>query len=135
MKLVAETGQSLSRIIGKVGEINTLIGEIASGADGQSASLHEVNIAVKRMDEAVQQNAAMAEEASAAARALMQELKSLAASIDEFRVGQAGEVRGGDRGGQAQRRAPAASPRAALGAQEGDAPAARTPRRPPRSRL
>ena len=87
VKLVAETGQSLSRIIAKVGEINTLIGEIASGADGQSASLHEVNIAVKRMDEAVQQNAAMAEEASAAARALLQELQSLAASIDEFRVG------------------------------------------------
>ena len=87
VKLVAETGQSLSRIIDKVGEINTLIGEIASGADGQSASLHEVNIAVKRMDEAVQQNAAMAEEASAAARTLLQESQSLAASIDEFHVG------------------------------------------------
>ena len=62
VKLVAQTGDALLGIIDKVGAINTLITEMATGAEEESTSLHEVNTAVAQMDEAVQQNAAMAEE-------------------------------------------------------------------------
>jgi methyl-accepting chemotaxis protein len=88
VKFVGETGEALARIIGKVGEINTLIAEIATGAEEQSTSLHEVNAAVNQMDEAVQQNAAMVEESTAASRSLMSEAAKLAALVVQFRLGQ-----------------------------------------------
>ena len=89
VKFVGETGEALARIIGKVGEINTLIADIATGAEEQSTSLHEVNAAVNQMDEAVQQNAAMAEESTAASRSLMSEAANLAALVAQFRLGRA----------------------------------------------
>ena len=87
VKLVAETGDALSRIIGKVGEVNSLVTEIAADADEQSTSLHEVNAAVAQMDDTVQQNAAMAEESTAASRSLMVEAAKLAELIAQFNLG------------------------------------------------
>ena len=46
VKLVAETGEALTQIIDQVGQVNALVGEIASGAEEQATSLHEVNAAV-----------------------------------------------------------------------------------------
>ena len=88
-KAAGQTGDALARIIGKVGEINTLIAEIATGAEEQSTSLREVNAAVNQMDEAVQQNAAMAEESTAASRSLMSEAGKLAELVAQFRLGHA----------------------------------------------
>ena len=93
VKLVAETGDALTRIIAKVEQINALIASIASGAEEQSNSLHEVNAAVNQMDQAVQQNAAMAEQANAASRSLVQTAEELAEAISGFRLGQAGGAR------------------------------------------
>ncbi len=89
VKLVAETGDSLGRIIAKVADINALISDIAAGARDQSRSLHEVNSAVNQVDQAVQQNAAMAEEANAASGSLVDEAQSLLTLVDRFRLGQA----------------------------------------------
>jgi methyl-accepting chemotaxis protein len=87
VKLVAQTGDALLRIINKVGAINTLITEMATGAEEESTSLHEVNTAVAQMDEAVQQNAAMAEESTAASRSLMSEAAKLAELVSQVRLG------------------------------------------------
>ena len=87
VKLVAETGEALAQIIAQVGQVNALVGEIASGAEEQATSLREVNAAAKQMDEATQQNAAMAEEASAAGSSMLQEAARLADLIGQFRLG------------------------------------------------
>jgi len=89
VKLVAETGKSLARIIGKVTEINSVVADIAAGAEEQSTALQEVNTAVNQMDHTTQQNAAMAEEATAAARSMMRETEKLSAMVGEFRLGKA----------------------------------------------
>ena len=62
VKLVAETGKSLERIMAQVGEINAVVTEIASGATEQATGLTQVNSAVTQMDQVTQQNAAMVEE-------------------------------------------------------------------------
>jgi len=93
VKLVAETGDALTRIIAKVEQINALIASIAGGAEEQATSLHEVNAAVNQMDQAVQQNAAMAEEANAASRSLLQTADELAGAIGVFRLGPAADRR------------------------------------------
>jgi methyl-accepting chemotaxis protein len=87
VKLVAQTGESLARIVGKVSEINSVVADIAAGAEEQSTALQEVNTAVNQMDQATQQNAAMAEQATAAARSMMQETEKLSEMVGQFRVG------------------------------------------------
>ena len=110
VKFVGETGEALARIIGKVGDINTLIAEIATGAEEQSTSLHEVNAAVNQMDEAVQQNAAMAEQSTAASRSLMSEAAKLAALVVQFRLGHVASQEAPPPRPELKRAAPQAAP-------------------------
>ena len=97
VKLVAETGKSLERIMTQVTEINDVVGEIAAGAKEQATALDEVNSAINQMDQATQQNAAMVEESTAASHSLSQETTQLSGLIGQFKVGQA-------KGGSAMRR-------------------------------
>jgi methyl-accepting chemotaxis protein len=87
--LVAETGGALTRIVAKVTEINGIVGEIAAGAKEQATAIAAVNEVVREMDQTTQQNAAMAQESTAASHALSTEAKQLAALIDEFEVASA----------------------------------------------
>jgi methyl-accepting chemotaxis protein len=87
VRLVAETGESLSRIVGKVSQIDSVVADIAAGAEEQSRALQEVNIAVNQMDQATQQKAVMAEETTAAARSMLQETQQLSEMVGQFRLG------------------------------------------------
>jgi methyl-accepting chemotaxis protein len=84
VQLVAETGKSLDRIMSKVGEISTVIIAIAGGAEEQASGLSEINTAINHMDQMTQQNAAMAEEATAASRSLSEESEKLSGLIGQF---------------------------------------------------
>jgi methyl-accepting chemotaxis protein len=87
VELVSETGQALQRIIGRFGEISNLVGQIATAAEQQATGLQQVNTAVSEMDGVTQQNAAMVEEATAAARSLSAESDELARHVARFKVG------------------------------------------------
>jgi methyl-accepting chemotaxis protein/chemotaxis signal transduction protein len=84
VSLVADTGKSLEQIVGQVTEINTSVSNIAASAQEQATGLQQVNTAINQMDQVTQQNAAMAEEATAASRALGQEATSSATSSANF---------------------------------------------------
>ncbi|USI74725.1 methyl-accepting chemotaxis protein [Sphingomonas morindae] len=84
--LVTETGKALGRIVASVGEISGLMGQIATSAEVQSAGLTQVNTAVSEMDSMTQQNAAMAEEATAAARSLAGQADQLAVEVSRFKL-------------------------------------------------
>jgi len=88
VKLVGDTGQALSLIVDKVAEIDGLISEIATSSHEQATGLNEVNAAVNQMDQVTQQNAAMVEQATAAAHSLRGETSTLAELIDKFRLGE-----------------------------------------------
>jgi methyl-accepting chemotaxis protein len=88
--LVAETGKALERLVAKVGEINTVVLQIASGTEGQASDLREVNAAVTEMDQVTQQNAAMAEQATAVSHSLAEESDRLRALIQQFHVSEDG---------------------------------------------
>jgi methyl-accepting chemotaxis protein len=90
VKLVAETGKSLERIMAQVADINNVVSEIAAGAKEQATGLQEVNTAINQMDQATQQNAAMVEESTAATHSLSQETEQLAELIGQFQVARAG---------------------------------------------
>jgi methyl-accepting chemotaxis protein len=87
VRLVAEAGGSLDRIMTQVGQINGVVTEIAAGAREQSTGLAEINTAINQMDQATQQNAAMVEETSAASLSLSNETEELSKLVGQFQVG------------------------------------------------
>jgi methyl-accepting chemotaxis protein len=88
VQLVGDTGQALSGIVGKVSQIDTLISEIAQSSQEQATGLNQVNSAINQMDQVTQQNAAMVEEATAAAANLRNEAGELGRMVARFQTGQ-----------------------------------------------
>ena len=89
VKLVAETGKSLDRIMAQVAEINNVVVGIASGAKEQATGLAEVNSAVAQMDQVTQQNAVMVEQSTAASHSLAKQAGELSGLIGTFRFARA----------------------------------------------
>ncbi|PZR36192.1 PAS domain-containing methyl-accepting chemotaxis protein [Caulobacter segnis] len=87
VRLVGDTGEALSGIVAKVGEINGLIREIAVSSQEQATGLNQVNAAVNQMDQVTQQNSAMVEQANTASAALKGEAQDLARQIARFQIG------------------------------------------------
>jgi methyl-accepting chemotaxis protein len=87
VSMVGQTGEALQAIVGKVGEIDALVTEIAASGSEQATGLHQVNTAVNQMDQTVQQNAAMVEQSTAASHALKGEANQLLQMIGRFQVG------------------------------------------------
>jgi methyl-accepting chemotaxis protein len=87
VRLVAETGKALARIVEQVAKLNGVVTEIAASAQEQATGLNEVNMAVNQMDQVTQQNAAMVEQATAASHSLANEAEALANLVGEFQIG------------------------------------------------
>jgi methyl-accepting chemotaxis protein len=90
VKLVGDTGVALTEIVGKVAQIDTQISDIAMSAQELAAGLNQINVAVNQMDQVTQQNAAMVEEATAAAANLKTEAGELMRLVGRFETGQQG---------------------------------------------
>jgi len=90
VELVGATGAALERIVAQVAAINDVIGEIAASAQEQAVGLEGVNRSVGQIDQMTQQNAAMAEQATAASRSLSKESERLASLIGQFELGRSG---------------------------------------------
>ncbi|WP_162150954.1 methyl-accepting chemotaxis protein [Ahrensia sp. 13_GOM-1096m] len=85
-QLVGKTGETLHRIADQVIHISEVVDQIVSGADEQFQSLNELNAAVSDLDSGTQQNAAMAEEATAACHSLKAEASELTDLIKTFKI-------------------------------------------------
>jgi methyl-accepting chemotaxis protein len=83
---VDQAGGALERIAGQVAQLNGVVAEIAASAQEQATGLHEVNSAVNQMDQVTQQNAAMVEQATAAAHTLREDTDALSDLIGQFRI-------------------------------------------------
>ncbi|MEG3175088.1 globin-coupled sensor protein [Sphingomonas sp. RB3P16] len=82
---VQKVDGALANISSDVGEVHTLLGTIADDAVAQSATITQITAAISAIDQSTQQNAAMVEETSAAARNLTTEVNALAAHAAQFR--------------------------------------------------
>jgi methyl-accepting chemotaxis protein len=85
--LVGQTGEALNRIVGRVAAIDDLVRQISSSSQEQASGLAEVNTAVNHMDQVVQQNAAMVEQATAATHSLKGETAQLVSLVGRFKIG------------------------------------------------
>jgi methyl-accepting chemotaxis protein len=89
---VAEAGATMQEIVDSVRRVNDIMGEISSASAEQTAGIEQINQAVVEMDNVTQQNAALVEEAAAAAEAMKEQAAKLTAAMAVFQV-DAGQVR------------------------------------------
>jgi methyl-accepting chemotaxis protein-1 (serine sensor receptor) len=84
--LVDEAGRTMTEIIGAVQRVTDIMGEIAAASEEQSSGIDQVARAVTQMDEVTQQNAALVEEAAAAASSLEDQAGKLRTAVAVFQV-------------------------------------------------
>jgi len=83
---VTSAGASMQRIITSVRQVSELMSEIALSTGEQSRGIEQINQAVAQMDTVTQQNAALVEEASAAAQSLQEQSKVLEETVAVFKL-------------------------------------------------
>ena len=91
-KLVDSAGATMQDIVVSVQRVADLMGEIASASQEQSQGIAQVNATVTQMDDATQQNAALVEEAAAAAQSLQDQAARLAQVVSVFKLEEAGQA-------------------------------------------
>jgi methyl-accepting chemotaxis protein len=89
-RLVNESGKALGEIVVRVKKVTDVMAEIASSSREQASGIEQVNKAITMMDDVTQQNAALVEEASAAAQALTEQAANLTQLIARYRVAESG---------------------------------------------
>ncbi|AJC20442.1 methyl-accepting chemotaxis protein [Pandoraea pulmonicola] len=84
--LVEQAGQTMEEIVQAVKRVTDIMGEISAASAEQSGGIEQVNRAVTQMDEVTQQNAALVEEAAAAAGSLEEQANRLKSVVSVFRL-------------------------------------------------
>jgi methyl-accepting chemotaxis protein len=91
-KLVDEAGKTMEEIVTSVKHVADIMGEITAASQEQSSGIEEVNRAIAQMDEMTQQNAALVEEAAAAAESMQEQAAALAQAVAVFKLGAAEQM-------------------------------------------
>ncbi|TFW30538.1 methyl-accepting chemotaxis protein [Massilia horti] len=84
--LVDQAGSTMKEIVVSVNRVTDIMSEIAAASHEQSDGIDHINKAVGQMDDATQQNAALVEEASAAAVSLEQQASKLVELVSVFQI-------------------------------------------------
>jgi len=90
--LVNEAGEVIDDVVTSVQLAADIISGTAAASQEQSAGIDQVNQAVGQMDEITQQNAALVEQAAAAAESLQDQAGKLAQLVDTFKLSQTGRT-------------------------------------------
>jgi methyl-accepting chemotaxis protein len=85
-KLVDQAGDTMDEIVSSVKKVSDLIAEIAAASQEQSAGIGQINTAVAQMEQVVQQNASLVEEASAATESMKEQAAGLLDTVSRFRL-------------------------------------------------
>ena len=85
-KQVEQAGQTMEGIVNSIQKVTEVMSAIASASIEQNAGIDQVHQAITQMDTVTQQNAALVEEAAAAAESLEEQTRSLAGEIAHFKT-------------------------------------------------
>jgi methyl-accepting chemotaxis protein len=84
--LVDQAGQTMNQIVASVQRVSDIMSEISAASQEQASGIAQVNLTVTHMDQTTQQNAALVEEATAAARSLEEQAGDLVDAVAVFRL-------------------------------------------------
>jgi len=88
-KLVDEAGVTMEQIVTSVKQVADIMSEITAASQEQSTGIEEVNRAINQMDETTQKNAALVEQAAAAASSMSEQADSLMQEMSVFKLADA----------------------------------------------
>ena len=92
--LVAQAGKTMEQVVASVARVTDIMGAITAASSEQSTGIGHVSAAVTEMDSVTQQNAALVEEAAAAAASMQDQAAHLAQLVSRFKLaGEEGAVR------------------------------------------
>lgn len=94
-KLVDEAGETMSEIVTSVKQVADIMSEITVASQEQSSGIEQVNQAIGQMDEMTQQNAALVEQAAAAAQSMQDQAGSLLEAVSIFKLSPAMQMLNG----------------------------------------
>ena len=86
-KLVAQAGLTMEEIVASIRGVTAKMAEITTASLEQSSGIKQINQAIGQMDNVTQQNAALVEQAAAAAESLEEQAQHLSVSVGGFKVG------------------------------------------------
>jgi methyl-accepting chemotaxis protein len=84
--LVGQAGGTMQEIVSSIQRVTAIVGEIAAASREQEIGIDQMNQAIVTIDSATQQNAALVEQAAAAAGALQEQAARLAEAVKVFRL-------------------------------------------------
>ena len=87
---VEKAGSTMDEIVVSVRRVADIMGEISEASQDQSMGIAQINQAMQQMDQVTQQNAALVEEAAAAAQSMQAQASALVQAVSVFRLGQGG---------------------------------------------
>ena len=85
-KLVDQAGATMQDVVDSVQRLSAIIGDITNASEEQRIGIEQVNEAISQMDQVTQQNAALVEEAAAAANAMQEQAAQLSQAVQVFRL-------------------------------------------------
>ncbi|WP_249362252.1 methyl-accepting chemotaxis protein, partial [Burkholderia sp. 4M9327G5] len=85
-RLVETAGERMTEIVRSIDRVAGIMGEISAASAEQSTGIEQIGLAVAQMDEVTQQNAALVEQAAAAASSLDEQAARLRAAVSVFRL-------------------------------------------------
>ncbi|GAB7521663.1 methyl-accepting chemotaxis protein [Paraburkholderia sp. 2C] len=85
-QLAQDAGQTMDEVVKAVKRVTDIMGEISAASAEQSSGIEEINLAVSQMDAGTQQNAALVEQATAAAQSLDDQARALKEMVGRFRL-------------------------------------------------
>ncbi len=85
-KLVGQAGVTMDEVVSSVKRVTDIMSEIANASAEQSAGIAQVNTSIIEMDSMTQQNAALVEQAAAAAQSLQDQAGELARVVSIFKL-------------------------------------------------
>jgi methyl-accepting chemotaxis protein len=86
-RLVESAGKTMEEVVTGIRRVSDIMAEISAASAEQSAGIEQVNLAITQMDEVTQQNAALVEEAAAAAHSLEDQSGNLTQGVGVFKLG------------------------------------------------
>ena len=89
-RLVTEAGTSIQSIVAQVRGVAEMIHQISVSADSQTGGIDQVNHALGELDSVTQQNAALVEEAAAAADSLNRQAARMVQAVSAFKLADQG---------------------------------------------
>ncbi|USX22007.1 methyl-accepting chemotaxis protein [Oxalobacteraceae bacterium OTU3REALA1] len=93
-RLAGQAGETMGEVVSSVQRVTAIIGEISVASGEQRDGIEQISIAISHMDSVTQQNAALVEEAAAAADALTQQAASLSEAVSIFKLEEQGHGQG-----------------------------------------